>query len=224
MQRTIEIAPSMLASDFSKLGSECLGLGPAGADRLHWDVMDGVFVPNLSLGPNVIAACRPHSELPFEAHLMVIDPDELVPRYIEAGCSTVMIHVEACSHLHRSLSRIRDLGARSGVVLNPHTPAVMISHVLEVVDQVLVMSVNPGFGGQSYIAAVEPKIAEIKTMIDTDGHDIDIEIDGGIGAGTIGAAAAAGANVFVSGSALFGYAEGRAKAIAEFRRLAAAAR
>ncbi len=224
MQRTIEIAPSILASDFSKLGAECVELGAAGADRLHWDVMDGVFVPNLTIGPDVIAACRPHSELPFEAHLMVVDPDQLVPRYIEAGCSTVMVHVEACIHLHRSLSRIRDLGARSGVALNPHTPAEMISHVLEVVDQVLVMSVNPGFGGQSYIAAVEPKIVEIKTMIDTGGHDIDIEVDGGIGAGTIAAATAAGVNVFVSGSALFECAEGRAKAIAEFRRLAAAAR
>jgi len=222
--RPIEIAPSILASDFAKLGSECAELDAAGADRLHWDVMDGVFVPNLTIGPGVIAACRPHSNLPFEVHLMVVNPDDLIPHYIEAGCSTVMVHAEACVHLHRSLSRIRDLGARSGVVLNPHTPAVMISNVLEVIDHVLVMSVNPGFGGQSYISSVEPKIAEIKAMVEAGDHDIDIEIDGGIAAGTIGGAAAAGANVFVSGSALFGHPNGKKAALVEFKRLAEAAR
>lgn len=220
MQRPIEIAPSILASDFSNLGAQCAQLGDAGADRLHWDVMDGVFVPNLTIGPDVIAACRSHSDLPFEAHLMVVEPDRLVSRYVDAGCSTVMVHAEACPHLHRSLSGIRDLGARSGVVLNPHTPASMIRHVLEVTDHVLVMSVNPGFGGQSYISAVEPKIAEIKEMIDAGGHQIDIEVDGGISAATIGAAASSGANVFVSGSALFGYPDGKAAAVAEFKRLA----
>jgi len=224
MNRTIEISPSILASDFSQLGEQCAQLETAGADRLHWDVMDGVFVPNLTIGPDVIASCRPHSDLPFEAHLMVVNPDQLVSRYIDAGCSTVMVHAEACPHLHRSLSHIRDLGAKSGVVLNPHTPASVIQHVLEVTDHVLVMSVNPGFGGQSYIAAVEPKIAEIKAMIDAGNHEIDIEIDGGIGASTIGPAAASGANIFVSGSALFSHPDGKAAAIAEFKSLAAAAR
>ncbi len=223
MPRSIEIAPSILASDFSKLGIECAELDAAGADRLHWDIMDGVFVPNLTIGPDVIAACRPHSALPFEAHLMVVNPDDLVSRYIDAGCSTVMVHVEACTHLHRSLSRIRDLGARSGVVLNPHTPAEMISQVLEVVDHILVMSVNPGFGGQSYISSVEPKIAAIKSMIDFGHHDIDIEIDGGISATTISGAAAAGTNIFVSGSALFKHEGGKASAIDQFKCLAAAA-
>jgi len=186
--------------------------------------MDGVFVPNLTIGPAVISACRPHSDLPFEAHLMVVEPDRLVSRYIDAGCSTVMVHVEACPHLHRSLSLIRDLGARAGVVLNPHTPATMIQHVLEVTDHVLVMSVNPGFGGQSYISAVEPKITEIKAMIDAGGHNIDIEIDGGISSDTIESAASSGANLFVSGSAVFGHPDGTAAAMAELKSLAQSAR
>ncbi len=186
--------------------------------------MDGVFVPNLTIGPDVIAACRPHSELPFEVHLMVVNPDELVPRYVEAGCSTVMVHAEACPHLHRSLARIRDLGARSGVALNPHTPAAAIQHVLAELDHVLVMTVNPGFGGQSYIAETEEKISEIRSMIDDGGHEIDLEVDGGIGAGTIAAASRAGANIFVSGSAVFGHPGGKATAISEFRDLARQAR
>ncbi len=223
MPGNIEIAPSILASDFSKLGVECAELEASGADRLHWDVMDGVFVPNLTLGPDVIASCRPHTALPFEAHLMVVSPDDLVPRYVDAGCETVMVHVEACPHLHRSLSRIRDLGARSGLVLNPHTPPEMVSEVLEVTDQILVMSVNPGFGGQSYISSVESKIATIKSMIDAGHHSIDIEIDGGISETTISGASAAGANVFVSGSALFKHEGGKASAIELFKRLAAAA-
>jgi len=222
--RPIEIAPSILASDFANLGSECAKLQSAGADRLHWDVMDGVFVPNLTIGPDVIAACRPHSDLPFEAHLMVVEPDRMVSRYIDAGCSTVMVHAETCPHLHRSLSLIRDLGAKAGVVLNPHTPAAMIRHVLEVTDHVLVMSVNPGFGGQSYISAVEPKIAEIRTMIDAGGHQIDIEIDGGISSTTIESAARSGANIFVSGSAVFGHPDGTAAAMTQLKQLAQAVR
>ncbi len=224
MPRDIEISPSILASDFARLGAECAALGEAGADRLHWDVMDGVFVPNLTIGPDVIAACRPHSELPFEAHLMVVNPDELVSRYVEAGCSTVMVHAEACPHLHRSLAGIRDLGARSGVALNPHTPAAAIQHVLSVLDHVLVMTVNPGFGGQTYISETERKVSEIRAMIDDGGHEIDLEVDGGIGADTIAAASRAGANVFVSGSAVFGHPRGKAAAISEFRNLAQQAR
>jgi ribulose-phosphate 3-epimerase len=186
--------------------------------------MDGVFVPNLTFGPDVIASIRSHLTIPFEAHLMVVNPDDLAHRYVEAGCSTVMVHVEACTHLHRSLAAIRDLGARSGAVLNPHTPASSISHVLDQLDQVLVMSVNPGFGGQAYIASMEAKVAEIATMIDTGGFDIDIEVDGGIGETTIGPMAAAGANVFVSGSALFKDPEGPDHAITTFVGLAEAAR
>jgi len=222
--RPIEISPSVLPADFARLGDECRRLADAGAHRIHWDVMDGVFVPNLTLGPDVIASIRPHVDIPFEAHLMVVNPDQLAHRYVEAGCSTVMVHVEACDHLHRSLGNIRELGARSGAVLNPHTPAVMLENVLDMVDHILVMSVNPGFGGQSYLSSVEPKVAQVAAMVAESGHDIDIEVDGGIGAATIGAMAAAGANVFVAGSALFNDPDGPAHAISTFVANAEAAR
>lgn len=222
VHRSIEISPSILPADFARLGEECVDLEKAGADRIHWDVMDGVFVPNITVGPDVVKSIRPHLTIHFEAHLMVMKPDEIAPLYIEAGCSTVMIHAEASTHLHRSLNNIRQLGARSGVVLNPSTPASAIRHVLDQTDHVLVMTVNPGFGGQSYIPLLD-KIQEIKAMIDAGGHDIDIEIDGGISATTIGECAAAGANVFVSGSALFKY-DDKAEGIAELTRVAEEAR
>ena len=228
MARPIEISPSLLPADFARLGEECVDLEKAGAHRLHWDVMDGVFVPNLTMGPDVVAAIRPHVTIPFEAHLMVVRPDELAPRYVEAGCSTVMVHVETCEHLHRSLAAIRDLGARAGVVLNPHTPAVMIRHVFDLLDHILVMTVNPGFGGQTHLATMAPKVAEIDAMIAAHvaagGHEIDLEVDGGIDEATIGPMAAAGANVFVSGSALFRHPDGADAAIAAFTTAAEAAR
>ncbi len=211
----VEIAPSMLAADASRLGDECQRVADAGAHRVHWDVMDGVFVPNLTFGPNVVAACRPRVDLHFEAHLMVVKPDELAPRYIEAGCDTVLIHAEACPHLHRSLAAIAEAGARCGVVLNPHTPASSISEVMAMVDEVLVMTVNPGFGGQRYLASVESKIADVRKMIDGSGRSIDLEVDGGITASTAGAAVGAGANVLVAGSAVFGHPDGPAAAIKE---------
>ena len=214
---TVEIAPSMLAADASRLGEECRAVEAAGADRVHWDVMDGVFVPNLTFGPNVVAACRSGVDLPFEAHLMVVRPDELAPLYVEAGCETILIHAETCPHLHRSLAAIVEAGARCGVVLNPHTPASSISEVMHLVDEVLVMTVNPGFGGQRYIAAVEPKIAAVRQMIDASGRNIDLEVDGGISAGTAAAAAARGANVLVAGSAVFGHPDGPTAAIKELR-------
>ena len=157
----------MLAADASRLGEECQAIEAAGAERVHWDVMDGVFVPNLTFGPGVVAACRPQVDLHFEAHLMVVKPDELAPLYVEAGCATVLIHAETCPHLHRSLAAITEAGARCGVVLNPHTPAWTISEVMPMIDEVLVMTVNPGFGGQRYIASVESKIAEVRKMIDS---------------------------------------------------------
>ncbi|MGE4566860.1 MAG: ribulose-phosphate 3-epimerase [Acidimicrobiales bacterium] len=206
MNRPVAIAPSILPADFSRLGEECLKLQEAGADRIHWDVMDGVFVPNLSLGPDVIAAIRPHLTIDFEAHLMVVNPDQLIHRYVEAGCSTITVHAEACTHLHRTLSLIADLGATPAVALNPHTPAEVITNVRDLLGLVLVMTVNPGFGGQAYIAPMEAKMTQVAEMLE--GYDCDLQVDGGISPTTIAAAAAAGANVFVSGSALFNHPDG----------------
>lgn len=206
MAPKIEIVPSVLPANFANLGEECRRLGEAGADRIQWDVMDGNFVPNLTFGPEVIAACRPHTDVMFEAHLMVTDPDLLAAEYIEAGCEMLIVHAETSTHLHRTLANVRTLGAKPAVALNPATPAEAIAHVLDLVDMVLVMTVNPGFGGQAYISTMEPKIAQIRAMLDDRGlTDVDIEVDGGISTDTIRGAAAAGANVFISGSALFRY-------------------
>ena len=221
MPRPPSIAPSVLPVDFSRLGDEVMALEKAGADLIHWDVMDGVFVPNLTFGPDVIASTRPLVDLEFEAHLMVVDPDRLVDRYVDAGCSTVLVHAEACDHLHRTLSHIADLGATPGVALNPHTPAEVIRHVRDLLGVVLVMTVNPGFGGQSYISAMEPKVAEVASMLD--GYDCALEVDGGIGPSTVADVVAAGADRLVSGSALFGDPEGLEHAVANLRGRAEAA-
>ena len=221
MSRPIAVAPSVLPVDFSRLGDECIALEKAGVDLIHWDVMDGVFVPNLTFGPDVIASTRHLVDLEFEAHLMVVDPDRLVDRYVDAGCSTVLVHAEACDHLHRTLSHIADLGATPGVALNPHTPAEVIRHVRDLLGVVLVMTVNPGFGGQSYIGAMEPKLAEVATMLD--GYDCALEVDGGIGPSTVADVVAAGADRLVSGSALFGDPEGLEHAVADLRGRAEAA-
>ena len=220
--RPIEIAPSVLPADFARLGEEVAALEAAGVDRIQWDVMDGRFVPNLTFGPDVIAACRPHATVPFEAHLMVEEPVLLAERYVEAGCQLLLVHAEADRHLHRTLATIKGMGARAGVALNPSTPAVAVRHVLDLCDMVLVMTVNPGFGGQSYIATMEEKIAEVAAM--AEGFDIDIEVDGGIGPDTVAGAAAAGANVLVAGSALFRDPEGLGHAVADLRARAEAVR
>jgi ribulose-phosphate 3-epimerase len=222
--RPIEIAPSVLPADFARLGEEVAALEAAGVDRIQWDVMDGRFVPNLTFGPDVIAACRPHASVLFEAHLMVEEPDDLAARYVEAGCGLLIVHAEACRHLHRTLGNIRELGARAAVALNPSTPPSAVEHVLDLVDLVLVMTVNPGFGGQSYLATMEPKIAVIRRLVLDGGHDVDLEVDGGIGPSTIQGAAAAGANVLVAGSALYRDAAGLAHAVTELRDLAEATR
>lgn len=222
--RPIEIAPSVLPADFAQLGAEVAALEAAGVDRIQWDVMDGRFVPNLTFGPDVIAACRPHASVLFEAHLMVEEPDELAARYVTAGCGLLIVHAEACRHLHRTLGHIGELGARAGVALNPSTPASEVAHVLDLVDLVLVMTVNPGFGGQAYLATMEPKVADVRRMVLEGGHDVDVEVDGGIGPSTIEAAAAAGANVLVAGSALYRDREGLAHAVSELRDLAEATR
>ena len=226
MSRPIQIAPSVLPADFSKLGEEVAALEAAGVDLIQWDVMDGQFVPNLTFGPDVIASARPHTSLPFEAHLMIYTPDVMAKQYIDAGCSRLIVHAEACAHLHRTLGNINDLGANAAVALNPATPASAISHVLDLVDLVLVMTVNPGFGGQAYIATMEPKIAEIRAMIDDAGlaDSVDLEVDGGIGPSTIGGAAAAGANVLIAGSALYKDPEGLEHAVTDLRARAEAAR
>lgn len=225
MPRPIQIAPSVLPVDFSKLGEAIVALDAAGVDLIQWDVMDGQFVPNLTFGPDIIASTRSLTTLPFEAHLMVLTPDIMAKRYIEAGCQRLIVHVEACTHLHRTLGNIAELGATAAVALNPSTPASAIAHVLDLVDLVLVMTVNPGFGGQSYIASMEPKIAEIRAMVRNSGLNdvVDIEVDGGIGPSTIRGAAAAGANVLVAGSALFNDSQGLVHAVAELRAAATAA-
>jgi ribulose-phosphate 3-epimerase len=221
--RAIEIAPSVLPADFSKLGEECIALEEAGVDRIQWDVMDGRFVPNLTFGPDVIASVRDKVAVPFEAHLMVEEPDLLAARYVEAGCSMLIVHAEACRHLHRTLAAIAELGAQPAVALNPSTPIDSVRHVLDLVDMVLVMTVNPGFGGQAYIATMEPKIEALRALIIAEGADVDIEVDGGIGPSTIAGAASAGANILVAGSALYRDPEGLAHAVADLRRRAHAA-
>ena len=226
MARPIQIAPSVLPADFARLGEEVAALEDAGCDLIQWDVMDGNFVPNLTFGPDVIAAARRHTSLPFEAHLMVADPDLMAGRYVEAGCSRLIVHVEACTHLHRTLQNISSLGATAAVALNPSTPATEIAHILDLVDLVLVMTVNPGFGGQAYIASMEPKVAEVRAMIDAAGlaDTVDLEVDGGISSSTVSGAAAAGANLLIAGSALYRHPDGLSAAVAELRSLASAAR
>ena len=220
--RPVHIAPSVLPVDFSRLGDAIRDLDAAGVDRIQWDVMDGQFVPNLTFGPDVVASTRALTKVPFEAHLMVLTPDVLAARWVEAGCQRLIVHAEACTHLHRTLGAIRDLGATAGVALNPSTPASEVAHVLDLVDLVLVMTVNPGFGGQRYIATMEPKIAEVRAMIRRAGLDdaVDLEVDGGISVDTVGGAARAGANVLVAGSALFRDPRGLGPAVADLRAAA----
>lgn len=222
--RPIMIAPSVLPADFSRLGDAVTALDEAGVDRIQWDVMDGRFVPNLTFGPDVIASCRDRTELLFEAHLMVEDPDPLLHTWVDAGCGLLIVHAETCRHLHRTLGRIRDLGAKAAVALNPATPPEAVEHVLDLCDMVLVMTVNPGFGGQRYIETMEPKVATIRRWIMDGGHDCDIEVDGGISPETVRGPVSAGANVVISGSSMFKDPAGLGHAVTELRRLAEAAR
>ncbi len=225
MARPIQIAPSVLPADFARLGEEVAALEAAGVDLIQWDVMDGQFVPNLTFGPDVIKAARKHCSVPFEAHLMVYTPDLMAEQYVEAGCSRLIVHAEACTHLHRTLANIDSIGAAAAVALNPATPASAVEHVLDLVDLVLVMTVNPGFGGQQYIATMESKIAEVRAMIDGRGlsDTVDLEVDGGISPDTIQGAAKAGANVLIAGSALYRDPEGLEHAVTQLRELATAA-
>ena len=222
--RTVEIVPSVLPADFAHLGDACIELEKAGVDRIQWDVMDGTFVPNLTFGADVIAANRPLVEVPFEAHLMVHEPTWILDTMVEAGCRLLIVHAEACQHLHRTLGHVGELGVAAAVALSPATPIQAVTNVLDLVEMVLVMTVNPGFGGQKYIATMEPKIAELRRVIVERELDVDIEVDGGIGPDTVQDAAAAGANVFVAGSAVFRDPGGIEHAVSELRRLAEATR
>ncbi|KMY29493.1 MULTISPECIES: ribulose-phosphate 3-epimerase [Lysinibacillus] len=199
----IQIAPSILAANFAKLGEEVKEVEKAGAQLIHIDVMDGHFVPNISFGSIVLDAIRPLTDLPLDVHLMIENPDQYIEQFAKAGADYITVHVEACRHLHRTIQLIRSYGVKPGVVLNPHTPIESIQHVLEDIDMVLFMTVNPGFGGQKFIHSVVPKIEALAAIIKERNLDIAIEIDGGINAETIIPCAKAGATIFVAGSAIY---------------------
>ncbi|MEK5079597.1 ribulose-phosphate 3-epimerase [Solibacillus sp. FSL W7-1436] len=218
----IKIAPSILAADFAKLGQEVKEVEAAGAELIHIDVMDGHFVPNISFGAIALEAIRPLSTLPMDVHLMIENPDQYIEQFAKAGADYITVHVEACRHLHRTIQLIRSFGVKPGVVLNPHTPIETIQHILEDVDMVLFMTVNPGFGGQKFIESVVPKVEALSKIIKERGLNIEIEIDGGINAETIVPCAKAGATVFVAGSAIYSK-EDRAQALQEIKQAGLAA-
>ena len=209
MQQRSRIAPSILSADFARLGDEVRALTAAGADYIHVDVMDGHFVPNLTIGPLVVKALRPHTTLPFDVHLMISPADPFLEAFAGAGADILTVHPEAGPHIHRTVQRIKALGLKAGVSLNPATPAKALDYLLDDVDLVLVMSVNPGFGGQSFITSQLRKIAAIRKAIDATGRQIDLEVDGGIDAVTAVQAIAAGADVLVAGTATFAGGLGR---------------
>jgi ribulose-phosphate 3-epimerase len=212
----VKIAPSILSADFSRLGEEITAVEKGGADYIHIDVMDGHFVPNITIGPLIVEAIRPITKLPLDVHLMIENPDQYIEAFAKAGADYITVHVEACVHLHRTIQNIKSYGIKAGVVLNPATPVESIQHIIRDIDMVLLMSVNPGFGGQKFIPEVLPKIRKVKAMAEEKGIDLEIEIDGGVNSETAKLCMEAGANVLVAGSAIYNE-EDYAKAISLLR-------
>ena len=219
--RTIKLAPSILAADFGRLTEQVQELDRSGlVDRIHVDVMDGLFVPNLSFGPMIVQVIRKATKLPLDVHLMIVEPWRYLPVYVDSGANYLTVHVEACPHLAKDLAEIRRLGCKAGVALNPGTTPVLIDSVLDLLDLILVMSVNPGFGGQQFIPSAMSKISRIQQMLEVAGVNAEISVDGGIAPGTAERVVAAGASVLVAGSAIFRHGEGVAAALKELRRAA----
>ncbi|MBY0097623.1 ribulose-phosphate 3-epimerase [Mesobacillus maritimus] len=213
----VKIAPSILSADFSKLGKEITDVEQGGADLIHIDVMDGHFVPNITIGPLVVEAIRPITDLPLDVHLMIENPDQYLDAFAKAGADYITVHVEACRHLHRTIHHIKELGVKAGVVLNPATPVESILPIIDDVDMVLLMTVNPGFGGQKFIHSVLPKIRQVKELALSRNLDLDIEVDGGVNEETAKLCTEAGASVLVAGSAVYNQKD-RGKAIAALKR------
>ena len=216
----MKIAPSILSADFSRLGEEIQAVEAGGADWIHVDVMDGHFVPNITIGPVVTAGARRATDLPLDVHLMISNPDDYVDDFVKAGADWVTVHAEACTHLHRTLARIGELGAKAGVALNPATPLSAIEDVVEHLDLLLIMSVNPGFGGQSYIPRSSDKLRRARAMLDAAGSAAELQVDGGGGLSNIAEVAATGASVIVAGSAVYGYPEGATAGVSALRSAA----